>query len=347
MGGNAIKLMGYEGKRLPKAEYEELVTDVCAKLWISGQFIYALPVRSLNNKEDFGDADILVVAKPNVYIPKVVMELFGAKSITNGECTTFPYKDFQVDIISVADSILDMSEVYFAQNDCGNLCGRIFHALNMKYGHHGLFFKIRKSHIGMYDDSVIKECLLTKNPATALNYVGLSAQRIREGFDSKEDMFRYVCSSPYFSPHFYSYENLNNTNRVRNRKRTVYQDFIEYLNKNYGLDKDQGQYRKLWETKFNREGEFLSIITTFPHLYDEIQTVSKSFIRSAAIKEKFNGEIVIEVTGLTGNALGKFIGDYKKSFDTTDSFEEFILENTLETIKNDIFDFNRETKCSD
>jgi hypothetical protein len=86
--------------------------------------------------------------------------------------------------------------------------------------------------------------------------------------------------------------------------------------------------------------EYIDFIArSFPqvNLLEQIDREKEAEAREIVIKSKFNGKIVINlIPNLKDRELGKFIVDFKNSFD---DFEKFILENSPQTIEKCILDF--------
>ena len=108
------------------------------------------------------------------------------------------------------------------RNDAGNLCGKLFHKFGLKHGHKGLVLPLRDG------DNHFEDVHLTFNHDDALKFVELDPEKYNAGFDSLDALFKYVASSPYYSPEFYKLENLNTIAKVRDRKRTTYNKFLEF-----------------------------------------------------------------------------------------------------------------------
>jgi hypothetical protein len=52
-----------------------------------------------------------------------------------------------------------------------------------------------------------------------------------------------------------------------------------------------------------------------------------------AVREKFNGELVSEWTGLTEKALGSLMMELKNSFSSKEKLNEWVLTSTSEHVK--------------
>jgi hypothetical protein len=322
MGGSAIKTVSI--KRLPKEEFEPYTRDVVSKLLT--KFSYASPLRYYHNKPDFGDLDIVMNLsedKSRDDTTATIIELFNSREIhKNGNTYSFEYKKFQVDLIFTKDEDIQSTEFYFSYNDLNNLVGRIAHKFDLKFGFDGLNFVIRDHH-----GSLFKRILISKDERKIYEFLGLSYGKFLQGFDEVSDIFDFVISSPYFDSEIFNYENLNHQNRTRNKKRKNYAGFLEYLQKHnicksYPFEKDKSKYIQVIDTYFP-EAQLIKRL-------DEIQT---EFQYQRSLREKFNGDLVMKLTGLHGKDLGKFIYNFKKQYH---DFQEYIETKPKEEIMSDI-----------
>lgn len=322
MGGNALSV---PIRRLEAEEFKSYEAEVCKKLL--KKFPILAPTLYYKNKTSFGDLDVIVQKpKPNRdELIKFLEEEFQTKEIYfNSDVVSFEYKDFQVDLIFMSEENFETSCHYYGYNDICNLLGRIFHKIDLSFGHTGLNYIIRDKR-----GSLKKRFLISKDPQKIYEFIGLDYNKYLEGFDELEDIFKFVTTSKYFNKEIFNYENLNHTNRTRNRKRTTYASFLKWLeNKefnNYEFNSDKTIYIPMIEEFFN-----------YP-LSEEIKKIEAQMTYNRFLATKFNGTIVMEVLGIEGKELGTYISYYKESFINCDfSFEEFIEQQDIEVIKNDI-----------
>ena len=78
---------------------------------------------------------------------------------------------------------------------------------------------------------------------------------------------------------------------------------------------------------------FLDILTYFGKL-DEYNELYKKYHENKIIKQRFNGLIVNNITGLSDRGLGNFM----KKLRSINNFREFILNNNQDTINKRITD---------
>lgn len=325
MGGNALSVPSV---RLTKSNYEPLAAGCVAQLRALYPGAQVKAIEAYRSKPDFGDLDILLDAEG--YNPKEAAQALGAvEMVRNGPVTSLGLKVrqeldalegnvFQVDLIKMAPVDFHFATQYFAWNDTGNLLGRVAKAMFTSLRHDGLYFYHRDG------DYKFREILLTRDFSEALAYLGYEPAVFEAGFDDLEAIFQYVASSPFFNPSIYLLENRNHVSRVRDRKRKTYTDFLKWCAERPGLNafehpEDRSQYTA-------RMAEF------FPQFEQDYAQSLADLARQRAVKEKFNGAWVSELTGLQGKELGHLMKAFRESFESKDAQDEFVLGTDLETI---------------
>lgn len=282
MGGNALKAdHGLESKRMNRDQYEHLKENVSKFLDNLG-IVYA-HTKSYHNKTDFGDLDI-VVSRENDAVEKIRTHLRIAGLPMTNEFTMSQNTDFintmitqfQVDFIIVEPEQLFSATTYYSYNDIWNLLGKVVKSHDYKIGWQGLLYTYRNG--GHYKEDI----LLSSDILDALPLMGLDKNVYLNGFDDYDDMFEFVIASTAFDKTKFALENLNNRNRVRDRKRKTYNLFLKYIE-----DKEYPDVTPMpLPTK------------AFPHLVAEIQKREDVFRDKNRAKEIINGNVIVEVTGL-------------------------------------------------
>lgn len=331
MGGNALK--NCYTRRYEKEEYENLKTEVVDLLKNSLYFYDIAIPQSYRNKKTFGDMDIVVRFNQETDLKSLIKQLFNSKElVSNGDCISFEYKEFQIDLIK-EDTYFKTKLEYLNWNDVNNLIGRIAHKFGLKYGHQGLVYVI-KNESGYRP----KEILLSDNMKLILEFLGFDVDTYSFGFDNLIDIYNFVINSKFFNSEIFSFEDLNHINRVRNRKRPTYQGFIDYINepqiKEYIDNKKQFQFNQDKSTYLNRLDLYFPQIK----IYNFIDSYNKEIEVQDKIKDKFSGGKVAQLTGLTGQELGYFIAYFKKNFEENNNFDQWILATTVEEIEKSIKD---------
>lgn len=286
MGGNA-----FPGKtrRYAADEYYTLVNKLTPV--VEGFASRAVAIPAYHSKESFGDLDML-------YTPsRVVDESLLSNSFEttdlfhNGDVWSLVHGDFQVDLIHTPVHEFDYALKYFGYNDFGNLCGKLAHKFGLKHGHDGLKYVVRSA------DHVLGEIVLTLDPTVTFDLLDIKYPE--DGFNTLEDIFRCVTASKVFSSEMFAFENMNHIARIRDKKRSTYTAFLQYI----------ADHPELPVLEFNRDKTVYlpMIFERFPHAkpkFDELWA-KKHLLERA--REKFNATLVTEMTGLQNKELGEIM----------------------------------------
>ena len=319
MGGNALK--DVETRRYDADEYYRLRCEVEDKLMELFPLCRTAVLRAYKNKPTFGDMDILIDSKflPDHYIEMIDDDFSPRQIFKNGNCLSFEYKQFQIDLIITTPDEFNTSRQYYSFNDLGNLLGRVAHSMGLKLGHDGLSFNWR------IDTYQFRNKVLLTEFKDILLVLGYSWSRYSDGFDDLTDIFEFVVSSPFFNKEIFMLENRNHTSRVRDTKRKTYTQFLEWLE----TKEDLPAYPKKAD-----KSEWLPYlfekINGFQKLYDGVMV---EWNNAVLYKIKFNGNIVREITGLDGKELGEFM-KYTKMYHPCLYDIDFVLTADEQTINN-------------
>jgi len=299
MGGTAL---GFQAKRMNKEQFITISADVVEKIRSLGYTADVIP--AYRDKDDFGDIDIVVMLDETVDSTTQIDRELGAiehsqfawadkksKIISLG----IPLDDgvVQVDLIHIARQSYDFALRYFSYNDCGNLLGRFFHKLGLKFGHDGLWMPVNAG------TDRIGNIVVTRDFSAALRLIGYDPEVHLEGFQTLEEMFKYVADNDLFNPSIYLLENRNSIARVRDKKRKTYTAFLKWC-ESLG-EKDWYVFpedKRIWNGL---------IFTEFPHAAQDHFEIHRRHSLQLMAREKFNGDIVGRLTGLSGKQLGEFI----------------------------------------
>ena len=290
MGGNLFSHL----RRLTKSEYTEIESLVVSKL-TNYNIPYSL-IPYYKNKDSFGDLDILVdFADVNNTLPSFLEKVFNDdkyefKYYKNGNVHSIRYLGFQVDFINVFKDKFGINQFYFSYNDLNNLVGKLARRLNCKLGNNGLFYKHYSS-----DKSKKIEWFLSDNPREIYGFLELDYETYLKGFDELQDIYNFVMSSDLFIPNIYDL--LKHKDRVRDKKRTTYINFLEYIKNN-----PRYSYFKLPLNIPQYVGDYFKV-----DLEQKIKEWDNQQKLNKQLKEKYNGKIVSGITNLTDKELGKFI----------------------------------------
>lgn len=331
MGGN-IKFFS-KTRRYGREEYLELEREIIIKICFSGIFRkfkindplrnYLQPIVAYESKDSFGDCDIIINSDElsTDWIPQLVREFQLAHGdwSKGGNVLSFAYKNFQIDLIITPLEHCRTSADYFAFNDAGNLVGRISHKLGCKYGHRGLELIIKDK------GQTLGEILLTRDTSKIHELLNLNHQKWLDGFNTLEEMYEWISDSKYFNKDIYLLDNRNHYSRTRDNKRKTYSDFLiwcqdrDFINNYPHADITE-------KSGYNIKEPFYSdlIVPKFPHIIEEYNAILDKHNTNKLFKEKFNGKIINELTGLTSKELGHFISYAKVQIELTNTKDMFI-----------------------
>lgn len=321
-----MKIWGLPEKRIGRADYERIAREVESKLLT--QYPRAEALRTFSDKKDFGDLDCLVdVNNGEKPLLDFVKREFHPNPHKNGQTISFPYEGFQVDLISVGKENFEVARDYLAW-ESGMAVGVVANALGLRFGWDGLHLKYPLSLISpelpAHDFFLVA---LDKEPATIYTLLGFDYKRLQKGFRDKEEFFDWVCSSEFFDPRIFNLDELNHQNRIRNKKRPTYNALVDYVS-----DKQA-------KPRPTKEEVRALILNKYPHVQNEIERKSVQIIKNKERAAKFNGNIVREITGLEGAALGKLINEFKNMYGKAQSFEEFLDRRTVEDVGDKLKQF--------
>lgn len=286
----------------------------------------ATVIPSIPSKQDFGDIDILVEQDARPTLPAAIDRL-GAKEVRhNGPVVSIgmPGVDgvVQVDFIYVPAANYEFALAYFGFNDMGNLLGRVAHKAGFKLGERGLLYVVRDEDNSSH---VLQELAVTNDWDEALDLLGYDAKRYRAGvnggFQTMDDVFRYVVSSPYIYADMYTLENRSHAARTRDRKRPTYRAFLEWL------EKDEVVVPPPWEDKaLVRQFMLQTAKDRFPDFARaHAEAVELNNLRKRA-GLKWNGEIARELTGLDGVELGELMQRVRGQFPNKEEMWRWLID---------------------
>lgn len=309
MGGNALKRC--VTRRYDADEYHRLVPGLLQELrQVLGVRCEEIP--SYTNKPSFGDCDILVESDrlPSDWVEcvKTAFMIRDNECETNSNVFSFARRQLQVDLICTPVDEFESSLQYFAHNDLGNLLGRMMHKLGIKYGHRGLSLVVRAP-----DQSghVLKEIMLETDRVKQVvcDILGVDEHA---RFDELDDIFRHVASSQFFDPNIFLLDNRNHTSRTRDRKRKTYGEFLKWVE----VVQPERRHEFAQRTEHGgygiREPYYTSIVLArWPWVAQEVASVMRKYELNQKFGLVYNGNIVSQITGLTGKPLGEFMASMK------------------------------------
>lgn len=327
MGGNAIK----NAVRIPASLYEPFVEQVLFQMREAFPEGFFRPVESYASKESFGDLDIVV---KNVEKEDLLKYFSSSEIYNNGPVVSIGYvlggigdtqTKFQVDFIFVKPEEFTFACNYFDYNDLGNLIGQTAAGIGLKFGHTGLWYRY------IVDNELLGEILITRDFRVALGILGYDVSNYHEyrltPFETLEDIFEFAVSSKYFSVWNYQLENRNHVGRIRDKKRSTYMKFLEWIK---GKD--------LPNTIPDKTLGFIQASKTWPHCALRFTELTLDKLLRDKAKQKFNGDIVRDLTGLEYKELGDFMGYIRSQSNSAKEFYKLVTSLSDENVYKMIVD---------
>lgn len=331
MGGRAIK----SSRRFLRNEYFEAVGTLVPKVKELFNTDDVHVVQSLLLKDSFGDMDVLIKTTDEMSdIRQLIIDCFGNVEISrNSNVWSIDYNGLQVDLILTHKSNYETAKIFFSYNDLGNFVGKLVNnygkltSIRLRYGFDGLKFSVFEPNTR----NNIGHVYLTKDMSKVFDFFQLSWDRFLEGFNTIEDVFAYVQTSPYFDSESFEYENLNHINKQRNKKRPNYYYFLEWMKTNNVKVKcdfpyDEDFYINKLFYFFSPDGSAKKEMERIIALHDLKKHVASLF----------NGSHVMEAFNLQGKDITSKMSEYKETFGGFDKYSEFVMCNDLDSI---LFDF--------
>lgn len=320
-----LKKFGLPDKRINKDEYDKVSSLIISELLQYGYAAAQCP-KVISSKFDHGDVDILVnVGNGEKPLLNFVKEKFYATPHKNGNIISFPYDGIQIDLIGVGATNYEVAHYYFSY-ELGLGLGVISDKLGLKLGWDGLALKYPLNLISPeLPAHEYFEIALTKDASEFFDILGVSKEKVDSGFATREDFFNWLADSKYFDPKIFNLDELNHRNKARNRKRATYNALVKY-------------FKTMSEAKPRPTKEEVrsAMIERFPHAQAKIEEKSRQIMENKERAAKFNGNIVRELTGLEGAALGSFIKDFKAHYSVYMTFEVYLDDRTKEMVIADI-----------
>lgn len=324
MGGKALKTI--DTIRIDRTMFEKLSNIILLEL--GKTFVnFGIP-EFYRNKNSFGDIDVVISMENfNGNMRDYISNTFKPNEIYhNGNCWSFDFEKVQIDFITTTPENFTSTLTYMSGSDAGNYIGKIAHGFGLKYGQAGLTYDHN------FKGSNIGRVLISKDYDKIYSFFGLSYNRWKEGFDTLEEIFKFVSESPYFNWEYIQFENNNRINRERDAKRKSYLSFLEYIEKNCKDDNHRYQFEKDKSVYITKLADF------FPesNIELEIRRMEYEYTKKLYANTKFNGHDVMLRYKLNGKDLGSAMKSFKENFKFNyNSFNDYIINTDIEQIYSD------------
>lgn len=351
MGGRALK--NTLTRRMTPEEFQkvgELVVEEFKRFSGGDPFAkntYVSVVPSYFKKESHGDIDILysnslvltTLGERLTQWKRIIEEKFFCREwVKNSEVFSFEFRfseeqkeGFQIDLISLGNATkedFDFALKYFSFNDLGNLIGRVSHKMGLKFGHDGLQYVFRDLTNASY---VVDTLEVSTDFIKTLAFLGYDPDRYLEGFETLEDIYQYAASGKFFNPEIFLLENRNYKARVRDAKRPTYTGFLAWCEKEFG--KEKGRDDVFFQFPEDKKFWLPRTFKWFPSFAKSYELTRIQAEKDAKRKQKFNGKLVREWTGLDGMALGQFM---KHLLTNSFFYPEYLDDCSFEDIEREV-----------
>lgn len=315
MGGHAL---GIPTQRLTPDRYNEVSSDIVTRL----QLFYSLAELTIPrpNKTSHGDVDILVSGKITELDPRVV---FGATVVVrNGGVTSFDYQGHQVDLIHIQNKDeFQLARLFYSLGDFGMIIGMMMKSLGLKYGYQGLSVVVESTQIKLSTDIDL-----------IFKFMGLDGDQWQRGFNTDEQVFDFIISSRLFRHSMFKRheDRWNHGERKALGNRPMFVAFIAYVELHA---QNHTELDKLLADDITKEA------VAYFDKQSEVDKVMERLDRTRRLKQRFNGHIVMEITGLKAQPLSAFI-QYCRSRISDDEMLKMTPQQVREVIRGIASPFN-------
>ncbi len=310
MGGSAL---GQQMPRLSRKTYFRIVCQLKARLCPSFYEFVQEP-RCFDSKLSFGDVDLLVSRKSRHFNPQ--NELSSRNVVRNGPIKSFDFEGYQVDLIEIAADCIDLSRFFFGYSDMGMIFGMFMRNIGLKFGMRGLTLKLETYKIHLSNDIRL-----------ILSFLKLDFDAWQAGFKTQDALFEFITGSKYFQRSFFARSERvlmddkakrvrsenngtfeqptiwNHECRSRFNERPMFKAFIQFVEAMPEMEEQiihRGDIRDQALTYFDKQAEYAEI--------------EKHLALVRKVKQKFNGDIAMQLSGLCGKTLGNCMASFKHKY---------------------------------
>jgi hypothetical protein len=293
-----------------------------------------LQPKSFPTKNDFGDLDLL--GNFSARSPADVQIQIGAVGfVKNGAVTSYalPFGAglFQVDLIHVPDHKLDFATRYMAWGGSGNFLGKVARYYGLKLTDDGLYAPWQPKSGELYFLPI------TRDFREALTLLRYDFDRFERGFRSEKDFLAFVQSSPLFDKAAFLSENMRHTDRVRERKRPMFETLKKLeavklaMRKEVVAPKDEDSTLSVGH--YATPDGFQKLYSEYPLLREALSAKQRQLKQQENFSKKWNGDMVARITGLEKKELGDFMGEFSGRFGSSNA-SDVVLANSEHSMRS-------------
>lgn len=328
MGGNALKEYGVE--RVDRETYlriKDFVLDKLTDVTVKAQVPYFV-----DNKDDFGDVDILAIIKPEYTntIRKWIQDTFSPLAIkSNGNVHSFNVEKLQIDLITTSEENYNPYFHFLCWGDLSMVMGRVSRLWDLKYGIYGLEMPVRDPET----NHVVSEITISKDPPKIFEFMGYSYERWKQGFKDLESLRDYLFSSPRIHRDFLTANSEDTKHRKRDRLRSAYNTLYQWFNEN----RESFPEKAKLPIPEKIEDKLAYIEKHFPEsdLTAKYYLVRKRIKDSTEARNKFSGKHLQEMfPELQGKEFGDFMQMWSRQWSSKEEQVQFILKHDVSFLEN-------------
>lgn len=345
MGGNAFRdRSDFVISRVQNARYNTIGNLITRTLKLRGNFTimgysYVIPVQT------HGDIDIMVSTGECGPIPifeENLKKWFGAlvkAVVTNGEVTSIAFHDrdvnqiYQVDLIRVDATMIEYNRHWRGHKGIPFLGAMMLRQLGIKTTGNGFFYPVIDNGQNVGDVNI------SKSMDAMDNFLDIrhSTSKFIYGFSSLDHGYQHLVKSPLFClDAFYLNADLEYTGPAKYLEFPRFVEFVEWI-KTYLIPKRLRGHSSQHIPQHLPEGlkdNLVLIVEALPGYQAGKKLFLEDLAWKKAIKERFNGDVVMAATGLTpGPELGLFMEGFKREISSKRDFSTSILGWSPETLQ--------------
>lgn len=325
MSGTALK--NTHTSRIPKAEFVALTQQVIEQLKKDFPSRRIEVMKHYEAKSDFGNLSIIMESgesdNPSDIASYLERKFQSREIVKNDSQYSFEYKMFQVDLHLVAPDKFQVFADYHSYNGVGILLGYLADEMGVTLGHTGLLYKHR---IGEEPAGTI---MLANNWPSILKILGLDYAVWQKGFHTLEDMFTFIASGKFFMPELY--RTMEWKDIPAEIRLTIRLAMAKWVEENYPETNVYHPEAFVWMRYLEEAVPGFAL-----QMEQQAEAHAQRKAREAAIREKFNGHLVSNWTGLTGRELGRFMEKLNSEFGTREALANWAFDTSPEEIQKHI-----------
>ena len=204
------------------------------------------------------------------------------------EAVSFTQENKHITVLFETAETFESTLFYHSYSGLNYLVSKVFQLFGIIFNEQGLIYTLKSEYNMEYRDVI-----LTRFPKQIYSFLNYDFSRWEKGFDTKEDLFSFVVSTPYFNSFFFDdYISLE-------------KELLTWVKKNpktnYPLKEDKSLYL------YKIHNHFIRV-----NLFGEMMRYALEIDKKEQRFKKFNAELIKQWTELDNKELGKIIRDFKQ-----------------------------------